>query len=246
MISVLESTSTVLSLAAQTGADMVSRASESGQRSAWMRYGAAIAAVTLGWVARQALSPGIGPTALPFIFFFPAIGIAAWYGGLRPGLLSILLSALAANWFFVEPAHTFRIESGYDAAALLAFVLASFLIVIPIESMHRARVLLLSEISERKQKEHALSESEALLSAVLKQLPVGLGVLDKSGRWTLSNAIVDDVVPKGIPSTLPDHMSRWRAYDADGRPVPPEDWPGRRALRGETVSPGLEKCPAST
>jgi PAS domain S-box-containing protein len=99
------------------------------------------------------------------------------------------------------------------------------------------------QVEARKQieKSHdALRESEALLSTVLKQLPVGLGVMDMTGRWLMSNAIMQHFVPKGIPSTVPERMTRWRAYDAQGKEIPPENWPGKRALRGETVSPGLE------
>ncbi len=35
-------------------------------------------------------------------------------------------------------------------------------------------------------------------------------------------------------------MRRWRAYDSDGLLVPPSDYPGARALRGEHVMPGID------
>jgi two-component sensor histidine kinase len=35
-------------------------------------------------------------------------------------------------------------------------------------------------------------------------------------------------------------MQRWRAFDAEGKPVAPSQWPSSRALRGETVVPGTE------
>jgi len=41
-------------------------------RPTWQRYGVAIAAVLRGWIAREALTQAVGPTSLPFIFFFPA------------------------------------------------------------------------------------------------------------------------------------------------------------------------------
>src|SRR4030095_2772078 len=94
-------------------------------RPAWARYSVAAGCVGLACLARHVLTPGIGPTALPFIFFFPAITIIAWYGGLVPGLVSILLSLLAANWFFIAPTHTFSMTSSYDLLAMLAFALAS-------------------------------------------------------------------------------------------------------------------------
>lgn len=96
------------------------------------------------------------------------------------------------------------------------------------------------DVDKRKQAERALRESEALLSAVLQQLPVGLGVMDPSGRWLLSNAIMDAFVPHAIPSAMDERRGRWRATDQAGRPLAPSEWPGQRALRGEVLHPGLE------
>src|SRR4051812_36941834 len=101
---------------------MKSSGHNSAPRPAWARYGVAIASVLVAWLGREALTPGIGPTALPFIFFFPAIAIAAWFGGLGPGILAVTLSALAANWFFTAPIHAFSIASRYDILALGAFL----------------------------------------------------------------------------------------------------------------------------
>src|SRR5262245_51936771 len=85
--------------------------------SARARYAVAAAAVVLGWIGREALTPGVGATSLPFIFFFPAVAMAAWFGGLGPGILAIGLSAVAANWFFTAPTYTLTIRSTYDAVA---------------------------------------------------------------------------------------------------------------------------------
>src|SRR5690349_10769919 len=57
-------------------------------RPAWLRHGVALACVVLGCLVRKALTPVIGPTALPFITFFPAVAVAAWFGGLGPGVLA--------------------------------------------------------------------------------------------------------------------------------------------------------------
>lgn len=35
-------------------------------------------------------------------------------------------------------------------------------------------------------------------------------------------------------------MPRWKGWDDKGQPIAPENWPGKRALRGEVVMPGLE------
>jgi PAS domain S-box-containing protein len=92
----------------------------------------------------------------------------------------------------------------------------------------------------RREAQSALRESEARLSAVLQQLPVGLCVTDRNGRLTMSNAIMRAFVAENIPSRDPRQMGRWRAFDEAGNPIPPDEWPGARALRGQTVSPGME------
>jgi len=52
-------------------------------------YGVAIAAVGLALGARELFTPLWGPSFVPFIFFFPAIALAAWYGRWGPALLAI-------------------------------------------------------------------------------------------------------------------------------------------------------------
>ncbi|MBE9014184.1 PAS domain-containing protein, partial [Pseudanabaenaceae cyanobacterium LEGE 13415] len=38
-------------------------------------------------------------------FFYIAIALATWYGGLRPGLLAVILSLMAVNYFFIPPLY---------------------------------------------------------------------------------------------------------------------------------------------
>ena len=107
-------------------------------RPTWQRYGVAIAAVLLGWIAREALTQAVGPTSLPFIFFFPAVAASAWFGGLGPGVLSMLLSAAMADWFFIGSTPGFAFSNIYDVAAIAAFLAACLFIVAAIYAMHRA------------------------------------------------------------------------------------------------------------
>lgn len=97
-----------------------------------------------------------------------------------------------------------------------------------------------SDVTRRKEAEQALRENETLLSAVLQQLPVGLGVVAPDGRWIVRNATMDEFVPEGIPSVIGERRASWRLIDAEGNTVQPVDWPGQRALRGEVVDPGVE------
>ncbi len=86
-------------------------------------------------------------------------------------------------------------------------------------------------------------EHEAFLAAVLEQLPVGVGVTDKSGAWRLRNRhlLEFELNSSGTPSpTSPRGPAPWRARDDKGGPIPSERGLIQRALRGETIRPGVE------
>jgi PAS domain S-box-containing protein len=94
---------------------------------------------------------------------------------------------------------------------------------------------------ERARAEAALRESQAQLAAAFESVPVGLAVLDMSGKATVANSQYRRFLPNGvIPSRDPAGAGRWRSWDAEGRLIEPNDFPGARAMRGERVIPGQE------
>jgi len=60
------------------------------------RYSVAILSVAIAAALRLALDPVLGEVA-PFILFFLPVVLAAWYGGLGPGLLATTLSLLLGD-----------------------------------------------------------------------------------------------------------------------------------------------------
>ena len=153
------------------------------------RYGLAIVAVVLAWLARKALTPAIGPTALPFITFFPAVAWAAWYGGFGPGLLALVLSALVSAWFFVEPLNSIRLD---NPVAAIAFPVAAGIILAAIEAMHRAR--------------NDLTTTHNTLVTTLKSIGDGVIVTDTHGNVTFLNSEAQ-------------RLTGWKQGDAVGRPL---------------------------
>lgn len=84
-------------------------------------------------------------------------------------------------------------------------------------------------------------ESERRLALAFKVLPVGVCIVDAEGRLQLSNDQMRAYLPSGkVPSTDAENLHRWRGWHADGSAIGPEDFAIARALRGETVVPGLE------
>jgi len=138
----------------------------------------------------------------------------------------ILLSARAGEESRVEGLQTGAddyVIKPFTARELLARVAAN---------LDTARI--------RRNAAKAAEASEARLAAVLQQLPVGVGVTDQNGRMVICNSGMRRYLPELIPSRDPERIQRWRGWASDGAPLEPNQWPGARALRGETVVPGIE------
>ena len=93
---------------------------------------------------------------------------------------------------------------------------------------------------ERRLAELALRDSEARLTALLEQLPVGIGLTDREGRFLIRNSTLNNFVSERVPSLDPVGRPSWRGWDDEGRLLDPSQWPSALAMRGESVSPGLE------
>ena len=175
-------------------------------RSQLQRFGFSVGAVLVGWLARMALTPAVGQTSLPFIFFFPAVAAAGWYGGLWPAILSMVLSALTAQWFFMDPPNAFS-YSVANIAGLSAFVLGSLFIIAAVEAMHRASGRLTSEMESREIAEAERAEAQQLLTATLASIGDGVIVTNAAGRVTFINPEAE-------------RLTRWKSAEAVGKRLP--------------------------
>jgi PAS domain S-box-containing protein len=200
---------------------------EPGQLRNFARYVIAVGSVVLAWLLREALSPIWGPNSLPFIFFFPAIVLTAWYGRLRLALLSIGISAMLANYFFLEPRHTFGIGNAGEAVGIFAFVICSIAVAYGIESMHRANERVRRAVEEGR----LAADASAHLAAIVT---------------SSSDAIVSKTL-EGVVRTWNDGARRVFGYTADemiGQPIrrlipaeiqPEEDFILARVRAGERI-----------
>jgi signal transduction histidine kinase/CheY-like chemotaxis protein len=69
------------------------------------RYGVAIIGVAVAAAVRMVLDPLLGDELPLFLFTFPVI-LAAWFGGLWPGLLATALSLALGDYLFIAPRGT--------------------------------------------------------------------------------------------------------------------------------------------
>jgi len=91
------------------------------------RYGFAIVVVVIAALLRQILSTALG-AGVPFILFYPAVALAAWFGGFWPGVLSTVLGGFIAWYMFMPPYLSWMVFEASAAGQLTIFILASLFI----------------------------------------------------------------------------------------------------------------------
>src|ERR1700682_6188066 len=120
-----------------------------GRRARTIAYGFAVLAPLISLLVRWPLLLVLGDAG-PHMTFFPAVMIAAFFGGLWPGLIATLLSAIAANVFLTKHLETNNVN---DVSALILFLLVGTIISGLCESLHRARRRIVAD--ERRRGEEA-------------------------------------------------------------------------------------------
>ncbi|MEH1872775.1 PAS domain S-box protein [Nostoc sp.] len=75
-----------------------------------LRYGIVVLSVALALVLMLMLNPWLSMSGTPFLLFFSAVMVSAWYGGLKSGLLATGLSALLSDYFFLPPAYALNFD----------------------------------------------------------------------------------------------------------------------------------------
>jgi len=99
------------------------------------KYTVAVAAVLVAFGLRYGIY-GTLDNRLPFAFFTSATIIAAWYGGLGPGLLAALAGLLLGDFFFL-PRHAAGDAMGEaERTAIGIYAMNTTLIVVLFWRMH--------------------------------------------------------------------------------------------------------------
>ncbi len=114
----------------------------------------------------------------PFLIFFTAILVSAWYGGLQAGIFATILAALASDFFFIEPVGQLEITRPDVALRFGIFMIEGLVVSGLSYALHQSHRRALQEMEQRSRSETALRESEFRLRAILEQAPVMLWTMD--------------------------------------------------------------------
>jgi PAS domain S-box-containing protein len=128
-------------------------------RTSWAAYLLAAGLTLLMLLVRVSIGGRFeGPTMI--LFTIPII-LSAFLGGLGPGLLATLLSALGADYFILPPLYSFNVFSTTQRVQELTLLLTGGLISVICEQLHRSRHRAEKFIAKLQFKE---SELEAALA----------------------------------------------------------------------------------
>jgi len=184
------------------------------RRPVWRAHGLALAAWAAASAVRYLLDPWF-PPGFPFLTYFPAVVLVAYLAGLRPAMLTAILSGLTAWWFWIG-------APGFDVSSATLVALGFYVFVVAVDiffivgmddasrelarevernaALARSRDILLREV------QHRVSNNIQVVSALL-QLEARAAT-DPGARKALGEAAARTALVARIQRSL---------SDADGR-----------------------------
>ncbi|HEY5609831.1 MAG TPA: PAS domain S-box protein, partial [Thermoanaerobaculia bacterium] len=151
--------------------------------------------LALATLLRFALAPALH-LAVPFILYYPAVVVCAWFGGLFPGVLSTALGGLIAWYVFIPPQYSFRVSDPSAPMQLGVFLVAGTLISLLAESLHRAK-------RDAENNALAMHDQRERLRITLASIGDAVIATDPEGRVTFMNPIAES-------------LTGWRESEAAG------------------------------
>src|SRR5262249_16000307 len=144
---------------------------------------------------------------------FAVVVFVAWYAGRGPALLSLLVGAVAGDYFFLHPRYSFTIGQTEDQTTLALYGVLGIASITLFESLRNARRRaedkerqLEEEVVARRAAEQGLAEEGERLRTTLASIGDAVITTDAEGRITSLNAVAEA-------------LTGWTKAEATGRPL---------------------------
>lgn len=173
--------------------------------------GIAVFSVVAALLLMGLLNPISNMVVTPFLLFFGAVVVAAWWGDIEAGVLATVLSALVAWYLFMMPAYSFVLRPSV-AVRLVVFVLQGFVLSVLIGPGRTTRRRLTNSYLELQASERSLSHTNQWITAILESITEGFYALDLQWRFIYVNPqaqrllkrSLDDLIGQSIWEVLPE------------------------------------------
>src|SRR5579859_7845411 len=162
------------------------------ERSSLLRYGLPVAAVLIACVVCNRMNPytGIG---VAYVLLFPAVAFSAWYCGVGPSIVTMLLALVGAAYGFVPRIHAFTYPNTAESVATLAFLLASVIVIVMGESRRRQNETLHKSLGELEVKVQERTADLDVVNQNLRDLSARLLQMQDEERRRIARELHDSV-----------------------------------------------------
>jgi PAS domain S-box-containing protein len=191
----------------------------------FLPYAMAVGSVAIALVMTFLLEPML--TLSIASLFFVAVAFTSWCGGMKPAILTTVLSALAINYFFVPPIHHFIPGSLSDAVRLGLFFLNASIINSLGSDLRRSR----RKIEQLSQE--LLEESAKQLSLAISATQMGLwnwNIQTGEIKWSPEHEQIFGLAPGTFDG-------RYETFDSCLHPDDREalNWAINRAIKNQSA-----------
>ena len=159
--------------------------------AAW-RYALAFTAVLVALLVSVVLAPIVGER-VTYILLFPAVAFSAWYCGIGPSICAIALGLLGETYGFTRPEHPFHVLTVAELIRLLAFLIASILVVAMGESRRRNNEKLRTAQGELEGRVQERTAELNMVNGNLRELSARLLQLQDDERRRIARELHDSV-----------------------------------------------------
>ena len=161
-------------------------------RSSLLRYGLPVVAVLIASLVCNRMNPYTG-NGVAYVLLFPAVAFSAWYCGVGPSIVAMLLAVIGAAYGFVPRIHPFNYPNTAESVATLAFLLASVIVIVMGESRRRQNEVLHKSLGELELKVQERTADLDVVNQNLRDLSARLLQMQDEERRRIARELHDSV-----------------------------------------------------
>ncbi len=146
------------------------------------QYGIALGSVALATGIKIAIAPFM-EMETPFLLYFAAIMVSAWYGGRAPGIGAAILAALTSDYLFLSPLYSFVDKPPGQTLRLILFFLEGSAMAVSVSSLQKEKKQSIQSARAVQQHLESFLQSEERFRLLVEGVEdYALYMLDPQGR----------------------------------------------------------------